>query len=290
MKHQAFSKGRCIQPDPHEKQHVKNLKAPSNPEARSDRTKAGGRNATKRARARGSDDVDKMEMEDTASQTTMDFGEAYDENVFMREALAEAKLAAAEGEVPVGCVLICPSSLKVVGRGRNKTNEKKNATRHCELEAIDDFLRQRFGRQLTAGGVGASISKTDAAPSVNTEAYSSAKSKDLHKEVRQALSSLHLYVTCEPCVMCAWAIRLCGISRVYFGCMNSRFGGCGSVLNIHAFSCNFKDAAREIHVPQLVCKGGVFKEEAVELLRSFYSRGNPNAPVAKRKRPLEGGL
>lgn len=216
--------------------------------------------------------------------------QAYDENIFMREALAEAELAAAEGEVPVGCVLVCPLSLKVVGRGRNKTNEKKNATRHCELEAIDDFLRQRFGQQVAAREMVPSISNTNANTSAVTTAHSNANSKDIHKEVRQALSSLHLYVTCEPCVMCAWAIRLCGISRVYFGCMNSRFGGCGSVLNIHAFSCNHEGAASGIHAPQLVCKGGIFKEEAVELLRSFYSRGNPNAPDAKRKRPLETGV
>ncbi|OEH77098.1 CMP dCMP zinc-binding protein [Cyclospora cayetanensis] len=140
--------------------------------------------------------------------------EAYDEVAFMREALKEAAAAAAEGEVPVGCVLVCPLTLRVVGRGRNKTNEKRNATRHCEFEAIDDFLRSAAERNLP-------------------------------------------------------------------------------VLNIHNFpaSCSLTsgqhgDAGREA-VPPLLCKGGILKSEAIELLRRFYARGNPNAPECKRKRPIE---
>lgn len=41
------------------------------------------------------------------------------------------------------------------------------------------------------------------------------------------------YVTCEPCIMCAGALSLVKIRRVYFGCRNDRFGGCGSILGVH---------------------------------------------------------
>ena len=43
-----------------------------------------------------------------------------------------------------------------------------------------------------------------------------------------------LYVTVEPCIMCASALRQMGIKEVYFGCENDRFGGCGSVLGVNA--------------------------------------------------------
>lgn len=47
------------------------------------------------------------------------------------------------------------------------------------------------------------------------------------------LAESTLYVTCEPCIMCAGALARVFIKRVYFGCHNDRFGGCGSVLSLH---------------------------------------------------------
>lgn len=78
-----------------------------------------------------------------------------------------------------------------------------------------------------------------------------------------------LYVTCEPCIMCASAIAQLGLTRVVYGCRNDRFGGCGSIL----------DLLGNCHVV-----GGVCEEEAVALLRSFYKRENCYAPEDKRKR------
>lgn len=81
-----------------------------------------------------------------------------------------------------------------IARARNRTNEWRNATLHAELEAIDHLLPD------------------NPAP----------------------LSEITLYVTVEPCVMCASALRQIGIGRVVYGCGNERFGGCGSVIDVHA--------------------------------------------------------
>ena len=70
--------------------------------------------------------------------------------------------------------------------------------------------------------------------------------------------------------MCAAALRQVKIGRVYFGCRNPKFGGCGSILSLH-------DGAYPI-------VQGVLAEPAVALLRQFYNRENFNAPVDKRKR------
>lgn len=86
--------------------------------------------------------------------------------------------------------------------------------------------------------------------------------------------SLTLYVTCEPCIMCAAAIVQMGVvKRVVYGCANPRFGGCGSVRGLEMYG---KEA------PEV--EGEVGAEAAVELLGKFYMRSNPNAPKPKKKR------
>ncbi|EPR62740.1 putative CMP/dCMP deaminase, zinc-binding [Toxoplasma gondii TgCatPRC2] len=171
-----------------------------------------------------------------------------DKRLFMSAALEEARLALKEGEVPVGCVLVDSKTRQVVSRGRNATNRTKNATRHCELEALDAYMALLPPPNI--GGV----------------------------EPRVDLSSIDLFVTCEPCVMCAVALQCSGVKRVFYGCGNDRFGGCGSVLSFHKrLSEQWKG---------LECYSGIFREEAIDLLRSFYSRGNPNAPEEKRHRKI----
>eukprot|EP00501_MAST-03F_sp_TOSAG23-6_P001193 GSMAST32.ASY1.ANO1.1237.1 assembled CDS len=88
-----------------------------------------------------------------------------------------------------------------------------------------------------------------------------------------------LYVTVEPCIMCASALSLIGIRKVYFGCHNERFGGNGSVLSLHENCC--PQTAKGYPVVS-----GILKDEAIEIMRLFYSRGNPKAPDHKRQRPL----
>merc|ERR1711879_170341 len=73
--------------------------------------------------------------------------------------------------------------------------------------------------------------------------------------------SCDMYVTCEPCVMCSAAIAKVGISRVFFGCRNDRFGGCGSLLSLHEPSAlpSKQHQGYEIH-------GGILETEAISLL------------------------
>jgi tRNA-specific adenosine deaminase 2 len=92
-------------------------------------------------------------------------------------------------------------------------------------------------------------------------------------------SSLALYVTCEPCIMCAGAIVASGVvARIVFGCANPRFGGCGTVRDIGMYEL----VRGKPPLPDIV--KGVKSAEAVELLTDFYLRTNPHAPVPKKKR------
>ena len=105
---------------------------------------------------------------------------------YMKEAMALAKEAREAGEVPVGCVVVCDG--QVVGRGRNRREEGRNALCHAEIEAINDACR-------TLGG--------------------------------WRLWKCTLYVTLEPCPMCAGAIIQARIPRVVFGARDEKFGACG---------------------------------------------------------------
>lgn len=164
---------------------------------------------------------------------------------FMRFALDQAKLALDCLEVPVGCVIV--EEGEVIASGKNKTTETRNATRHAEMEAIDVLLEQWHKSGLS------------------------------QREVAEKFSKCTLYVTCEPCIMCAAALSIIGIKEVYYGCANDKFGGCGSILSLHAGG---GDQSRR----GFNCKGGIMASEAISLLRTFYEQGNPNAP--KPHRPL----
>ncbi|WWD21224.1 hypothetical protein CI109_105708 [Kwoniella shandongensis] len=123
-----------------------------------------------------------------------------------------------------------------IARARNRTNEWRNATLHAELEAIDHLILSH----------------------------------------PPPLSTITLYVTVEPCVMCASALRQVGIGRVVYGCGNDRFGGCGSVIDVNSSS-------RLNSHPAYIAEGGYYREEAIMLLRRFYMSQNPNAPKPKKK-------
>ncbi|MBE6976684.1 MAG: nucleoside deaminase [Ruminococcaceae bacterium] len=149
---------------------------------------------------------------------------------FMEEALALAREAAAEGEVPVGCVIVCKG--QVVGRGRNHRETEKTALGHAEIQAIDEACR-------TLGG--------------------------------WRLWECTLYVTLEPCPMCAGAIINARIPRVVFGASDGKYGACGSVCDL--FSMDFN------HRPQV--EKGVLEEEAAALMQEFFQ----NLRVELRSRP-----
>ncbi|KAI3926189.1 hypothetical protein MKW98_028325 [Papaver atlanticum] len=168
---------------------------------------------------------------------------------FMELAIEQAKLALKSLEVPVGCVIV--EDENVIALGRNRTNETRNATRHAEMEATG-YLLERWQK----GG----LSK---------------------KEIGMRFSKCHLYVTCEPCIMCAAAISILGIKAVYYGCANDKFGGCGSILSLHSRNTDGSSEMKDC----FTCKRGVMASEAVSLFRSFYEQGNPSAP--KPHRPVQ---
>jgi tRNA-specific adenosine deaminase 2 len=85
------------------------------------------------------------------------------------------------------------------------------------------------------------------------------------------LKETDLYVTVEPCIMCASALRQYGIRAVYFGCLNDRFGGCGGVMTVHS--------DKSVDPPYPVY-GGLFREEAIMLLRKFYVQENNKGRTA----------
>ena len=141
-----------------------------------------------------------------------------DENM-MREALLLAQEAAAEGEVPVGCVITLDD--RIVGRGRNRRETNRTALAHAEIEAIAEACR-------TLGG--------------------------------WRLWQCTLYVTLEPCPMCAGAIVNARIPRVYYGARDEAMGACGGVLNLFMERFPFR--------PALV--GGILKDECRAVLADFF--------------------
>lgn len=110
---------------------------------------------------------------------------------YMKEALKQAKKAAAIGEVPIGCVIVHEGI--IIGRGYNRRNTDKNTLAHAEITAIN---------------------------------------KASKKIGDWRLEDCALYVTLEPCQMCAGAIVQARIPQVIIGCMNPKAGCAGSVLNI----------------------------------------------------------
>ena len=139
---------------------------------------------------------------------------------FMDMALALAKEAAAEGEVPVGCVIVRHG--QVVGRGRNRRETGKTALGHAEIEAIADACRNLGGWRLW---------------------------------------ECTLYVTLEPCPMCAGAIINARIPRVVYGAFDDKCGACGSVCNLFDMAFN--------HHPEVTV--GVRQEACKEILKVFFS-------------------
>ena len=142
-----------------------------------------------------------------------------DHEEYMRQAIALARQAAAEGDVPVGCVIVKDG--QVIGRGRNRREERGDATAHAELEAI-------------------------------REACAHLGSWRLH--------GCTLYVTLEPCPMCAGGIINSRIAEVRYGTRDEKAGACGSVLNLFEERFN--------HHPRLY--RGPMEEECREMLQEFF--------------------
>jgi tRNA-specific adenosine deaminase 2 len=114
----------------------------------------------------------------------------------------------------------------------------------------------------------------------------------LQKYNPEILKETDLYVTVEPCIMCASALRQYGIRAVYFGCFNDRFGGTGGVLRIHdeyvPHTCRkLTDSLSKSIDPPYKALPGPYREEAIMLLRKFYVQENEKAPEPRPKKTRE---
>ena len=152
---------------------------------------------------------------------------------YMREAIRQAKKAAAIGEVPIGCVIVRDGT--ILARGYNRRNIEGSTLAHAEIIAI----------------------------------------KKASKKLQDwRLEDCELYVTLEPCPMCAGAIVQARVSEVVIGSMNPKAGCAGSILNMlemHEFN------------HQVKVERGVLKEECSEMLSAFFRR----LRVVKKKKKEE---
>ena len=143
-----------------------------------------------------------------------------DERDYMARALELAAQAVESGDVPVGCVIVKDG--EIVGEGRNRREERGDATAHAELEAIRAACA-RLGSWRLEG--------------------------------------CELYVTLEPCPMCAGGIINARLDRVRYGTRDEKAGACGSVLNLFEERFN--------HKPRLY--RGPLEEECAAVLRDFFA-------------------
>lgn len=138
---------------------------------------------------------------------------------YMEHALELAAEAAKNGEVPVGCVIVKDGV--IIGRGRNRREEKHSALAHAETEAI---------------------------------AQACASLGDWR------LDGCSLFVTLEPCPMCAGAIINARVGEVVYGAAETQTGSCGSVINLFEENYGYR--------PRVY--GGVLRESCAALLKSFF--------------------
>ena len=137
----------------------------------------------------------------------------------MLYAIELAKISAKETEVPVGAVVVKDG--EIVGEGRNRRENGKNALAHAEVEAISEACKKLGGWRL---------------------------------------HQCEIYVTLEPCPMCAGAIINSRLKKVTFGAFDKKAGSCGSVTNLFEFPYNHKP----------LIEGGVMEKECSQLLSDFF--------------------
>lgn len=142
-----------------------------------------------------------------------------EQEAFMREALAEARLALEDAEVPIGAVVVRGG--EIVGRGHNRRESGKNALYHAELMAIDEACKALGGWRLW---------------------------------------ECDLYVTLEPCPMCAGALVNARVRGVYYGAKDEKAGSVESVTKLFDLKYNHRPRAY----------GGILEEECAELLSEFF--------------------
>ena len=153
------------------------------------------------------------------------------EEKYMKEAIRQARKAAALGDVPIGCVIEYQGA--IIGRGYNRRMADKNALAHAEISAIRKACRKMGDWRL---------------------------------------EECTMYVTLEPCPMCAGAIVQARIPEVVIGCMNPKAGCAGSVLDmLHEEGFNH----------QVETHTGILQEECSSLLTTFFKNLRQKQKEAK---------
>ena len=139
---------------------------------------------------------------------------------YMKEAIKQAKKAAAAGDVPIGCVIVKEDI--IIARGYNKRNAKKTTLAHAELLAIEKASKKLGDWRL---------------------------------------EECTMYITLEPCQMCAGAIVQARIPRVVIGTHNKKAGCAGSILNL----LQMKEFNHQVELAS-----GVLEEECSEMMKQFF--------------------
>ncbi|KAG0650335.1 tRNA-specific adenosine-34 deaminase subunit TAD2 [Hyphodiscus hymeniophilus] len=200
---------------------------------------------------------------------------------FMRQALAMAERALDTNETPVGCVFVHKGA--VIGRGMNATNRSYNGTRHAEFMAISSILSEPAPVSPPAPD-GCGPDGAGDRHALGGEARGRGK-----KYSPDVLMECDLYVTVEPCIMCASLLRQVGVRRVFFGAGNEKFGGTGGVLNVHRGNGKIvldesgADGGRRREESDYEVSGGWLRDEAILMLQRFYMQENDRAPEPKAR-------
>ena len=146
----------------------------------------------------------------------------FDHEHYMQLALALAQEAGDDGEAPVGCVIVDAEGI-IIGRGRNRREKKNSTTAHAELEAIEEACKTLGDWRLTG---------------------------------------CSLYVTLEPCPMCAGAIIMSRLSKLFYGARDELTGSCGSVINLFMEPYG--------HSAQIT--GGILADDCGAVLTEFFGK------------------
>jgi tRNA(adenine34) deaminase len=142
------------------------------------------------------------------------------DEIYMSEAIKEARRAQEEGEVPVGCIIVYKR--KIISRAHNQVERLKDPTAHAEMVAL-------------------------------TSATNYLKTKWLNEA--------SMYVTIEPCSMCAGALVLSRIKNLYFGAKDPKTGACGSVTKV----INYKKSNHKVKI-----RKGILEKDCSLLLKEFF--------------------
>ena len=129
-----------------------------------------------------------------------------------------------EHEIPIGCVIVDNKTGKILAKSCNKTIKSNNSLQHAEIICINRALKKLSTNRLT---------------------------------------NCSMYITLEPCIMCAGAIIQARLDKVYIGAMDPVMGACGSKLNLlNDYNLNYK----------VDFESGLLENEAKELMQSFFKK------------------